>query len=223
VAEIPLVSPQGRRDNSKIERSFFYYENPMRQLINSALLAIGLAVGGAALAQPVSVSGVRYADEMELRGTKLTLNGAGVRFRGPFKVYTAGLYMTKKAGTTEEVLAVPGAKRMSITMLRDIDSGELGKLFTRGVEDNLDKASFSKLIPGLMRMSQLFSDIKKLNNGESFTIDWVPGTGTVISVKGVAQGEPFKEPEFFNALLRIWLGQSPADWKLKEALLGKPA
>jgi hypothetical protein len=196
----------------------------MRQLIQSALLALGLAVGAAAaVAQPVTVSGIKYTDEMDLRGSKLTLNGAGTRFRGPFKVYTAGLYMTKKAGSTEEVLAVPGAKRMSITMLRDIDSGELGKLFTRGVEDNLDKASFSKLIPGLMRMSQLFSDIKKLNNGESFTIDWLPGTGTVISVKGVPQGEPFKEPEFFNALLRIWLGQSPADWKLKEALLGKPA
>ncbi len=53
-------------------------------------------------------------------------------------------------------------------------------------------------------------------------IDWVPGTGTVITVKGVPQGEPFKEPEFFNALLRIWLGPNPADWKLKDALLGQP-
>ena len=42
-------------------------------------------------------------------------------------------------------------------------------------------------------------------------------------VKGVPQGEPFKEPEFFNALLRIWLGPTPADWKLKDALLGKAA
>jgi hypothetical protein len=30
-----------------------------------------------------------------------------------------------------------------------------------------------------------------------------------------------KEPAFFNALLRIWLGPAPADWKLKDALLGK--
>ena len=43
----------------------------------------------------------------------------------------------------------------------------------------------------------------------------------MITVKGVQQGEPFKEPEFFNALLRIWLGPNPADWKLKDALLGK--
>ena len=52
-------------------------------------------------------------------------------------------------------------------------------------------------------------------------IDWIPGTGTVLTVKGQVQGEPFKEPEFFNALLGIWLGPQPADWKLKDALLGK--
>jgi hypothetical protein len=107
--------------------------------------------------------------------------------------------------------------------LREIDTGELGKLFTRGVEDNMDKAAFSKIIPGVIRMSQIFSDFKKLNAGDNFMIDWIPGTGTVITVKGAPQGEPFKEPEFFNALLRIWLGPAPADWKLKEALLGHPA
>ena len=100
---------------------------------------------------------------------------------------------------------------------------ELGKLFTRGVQDNAPKTEMSKLIPGLIKMGQIFSDQKKLVAGDVFMIDWVPGTGTVITVKGVPQGEPFKEPEFFNALMRIWLGPVPADWKLKDALLGKPA
>lgn len=193
------------------------------KVLKSILLAAGLLLALPALAQPVTVSGVKYEESLDLKGQKLTLNGAGIRYRGPFKVYAAGLYMAKKAGTPEEAQAVSGAKRISITMLRDIDSGELGKLFTRGVEDNMEKAAFSKLIPGLMRMSQLFSDIKKLNAGDNFTIDWVPGTGTIISVKGAPQGEPFKEPEFFNALLRIWLGPAPADWKLKDALLGRPS
>ena len=79
----------------------------------------------------------------------------------------------------------------------------------------------SKLIPGLIRMGQVFADQKKLIAGDTFTIDWIPGSGTVITVKGKPQGEPFKEPEFYNALMRIWLGSSPADFKLKDALLGK--
>jgi hypothetical protein len=184
------------------------------------LLAACLLLPAAASAQ-VTVAGIRYAQSADLRGANLQLNGAGTRYYGPFRVYTAGLYLGRKAATTEEVLAAPGGKRVAVTMLREMDASELGKLFTRGVESNLEKGSFARLIPGLMRMSQIFSDHKKLQPGDSFTLDWVPGTGTVVSVRGVPQGEPFKEPEFYDALLRIWLGPNPADWKLKDSLLGK--
>jgi hypothetical protein len=179
-------------------------------------------VAGTTFAQPVTTHGVKFEESLDLRGTKLQLNGAGTRYRGPFKVYAAGFYLARKAGTPDEVLAAPGPKRISVTMLREIDSAELGKLFSRSIEDNMDKAAFSKLIPGVMRMSQVFTDHKKMAAGEQFTIDWVPGTGAILTVKGQVQGEPFKEPEFFNALLRIWVGPNPADWKLKDALLGKP-
>jgi hypothetical protein len=194
----------------------------LRTLLLAAASSLAFMASGA-MAQAVTVSGVKFDETIDVRGTKLVLNGAGVRYKGPFKVYAAGLYMTKKAGTTDEVLAVPGPKRMSITMLREIDSGELGKLFSRGMEDNMEKAAFSKLIPGVMRMSQLFSECKKLMPGDTFTIDWVPNTGTLIGVKCTSNSDPYKEPEFYNALLRIWLGPNPADWKLKDALLGKPA
>ncbi|MBE7366806.1 chalcone isomerase family protein [Ramlibacter pallidus] len=171
----------------------------------------------------LTVHGVKYEEAAEVRGTKLVLNGAGTRYKGPFKVYAAGLYMTRKAGSPEEVFGTAGPKRMSVTMLRDIDASELGRLFTRGVEDNMDRASMVKLIPGLMRMSQIFSDHKQLKTGDNFVLEWVPGVGTIVYVRGLAQGEPFKEPEFFNALMRIWLGPNPADWRLKDSLLGKAA
>jgi hypothetical protein len=172
-------------------------------------------------AATVDVAGVKLEDRVTVAGSPLVLNGAGVRYKAVFKVYTAGLYLGQKAETTEAVLAATGPRRMTITMLRDIDSAELGKLFSRGMEDNMDRAAFSKLIPGVLRMSQVFSDHKKLKEGETFLIDWIPGTGTVLTIKGQVEGEPFKEPEFFNALMRIWLGPKPADHLLKDALLGK--
>ena len=174
-----------------------------------------------ASAAPIEVAGVKFENPIELAGSKLPLNGAGVRYKAVFQVYAAGLYLTSKASTADEALAATGPKRISITMLRTIDAAELGKLFTRGVEDNSPRNEMSKLVPGLLRMSQVFSDQKTLAKGDSFYIDWIPGTGTIITVKGKPQGEPFKEQEFFNALLRIWLGPNPADWKLKEALLGR--
>ena len=189
------------------------------KLCVGALAALAMTCGAAAAT--IDVGGAKIEDTVDLQGSKLQLNGAGVRYRAVFKVYAAGLYIGKKAGTPEEVFAAPGPKRMSITLLRDIDSNELGKAFTKGFEENSPKGEMSKLIPGLIKMGQIFSDQKKMMAGENFTIDWIPGTGTIITVKGKQQGEPFKEPEFYVALMRIWLGPNPADFKLKDALLGK--
>ena len=184
-------------------------------LAGAALLACGGAMAQTTLAD------VKYEEAASVQGKPLLLNGAGIRYKAVFKVYTAGLYLEKKAQTPQDIQALKGPKRMRIVMLREIDSAELGKLFSRGMEDNMDRAAFSKLVPGVMRMSQIFSEHKKLLPGEEFMIDWIPGTGTVLTVKGQVQGEPFKEPEFFNALLGIWLGPRPADQQLKKALLGE--
>jgi len=185
-----------------------------------AVLACAATALNASAAQ-VDVAGVKLNDTLDLRGSTLQLNGAGVRYKAVFKVYTAGFYVGKKVSTPEEALAAPGPKRVAITMLRDIEANELGKLFTKGVEENSPKSEMVNLIPGLLRMGQMFSDQKQLKAGDTFTIDWLPGTGTLITVRGVPQPDPIKEQAFFNALLRIWLGPVPADWKLKDALLGK--
>ncbi|MEY4346495.1 MAG: hypothetical protein RL032_2327 [Pseudomonadota bacterium] len=165
-------------------------------------------------------SGVKVDDTATVAGTKLQLNGAGIRYKGPFKVYVGDLYTTKKVSSLDELTAAPGPKRMSMTFLRDIEAGPFGKLLTRGVEDNVPKAEMSKLVPGLIRMSEIFTVNKNLLPGETVTIDWIPGTGMVITAKGKVQGEPFKEPEFYKAIMSIWFGPVPADFKLKDALLG---
>ena len=195
----------------------------MKSLRNLALVAAALLLLAGNAWPQVTVAGVKYEETGDVRGAKVQLNGAGVRYKAVFKVYTLGLYLTRKAGSPEEVIAAPGPKRISLVMLREIESAELGKLFTRSVEDNMTRSEFSKIIPGLVRMGQVFADQRKLVAGDTLMIDWIPGTGTVVTIKGVVQGEPFKEPEFFNAMLSIWLGKSPADWKLEDAMLGRPA
>lgn len=192
----------------------------MKLFRNMALATVAGLLAFNALAAPMEVNGVKLEDTAEVQGTRLQLNGAGTRYKAIFKVYVAGLYLGKKAVTPDEVVNQAGPKRLTITMLRSIDAKELGKLLTRGMEDNMDKAAMSKLIPGLIRMGEIFAAQKTLVAGDNFMIEWLPGTGSVITVKGQVQGEPFKEPEFFKALMLIWLGPVPADDKLKEALLG---
>jgi hypothetical protein len=178
-------------------------------------------MGVSAWAAPLVIHGVKVQETVVVGGVTLQLNGAGTRYKGPFKVYVGDLYASKKVSSLEELVAAPGPKRLTITMLREVEAGPFGKLLTRGVEDNVNKPEMSKLVPGLIRMGEIFTRYKVLSPGDVITIDWIPGTGMVVSVKGEMQPEPFKEPEFFKAMMSIWFGASPADWKLKDAMLGK--
>ncbi len=195
----------------------------IRRLFIIASTASALLAPLATCAQAVDVAGVKFEPSVQVGGTKLQLNGAGVRYKAIFKVYAAGLYLSTKAATPEAALAAPGPKLLQIVMLREIDGNELGKLFTKGMEQNVAREDFSKSITGIMRMSDVFSTRKKLTAGESFAVEWVPGSGTIILVNGKAASEPIKEPEFYSSLMKIWLGNSPADATLKDALLGKAA
>ena len=176
----------------------------------------------ATAAQALDVAGVNYPPQFTVAGKPLVLNGAGIRYRFVVKVYTAGLYLPAKADTVEQALALPGPKRIHIQMLRDIDANTLGKLFTRGMEDNSSRAEFGKAIPGTLKLSELFVAKKKLATGENFSVEYIPGQGTMVLVNGQpGLSAPIMEPEFFQSLLKIWLGPKPADDLLKAALLGK--
>jgi Chalcone isomerase-like len=191
-----------------------------RRLLLPALCGVLSWPALAADPPPTELAGVRYEAFETLAGSRLQLNGAGIRYKAIFKVYTAGLYLGRPAATPEAVYATPGPRRIHIVMLREIDANELGKLFTQGMEKNATRQEFIKSIPGTLKLAELFARKKKLAAGDAFSVDYLPGQGTVVVVNGKPEIEPIKEPEFFNVMLSIWLGQSPADAALKDALLG---
>ena len=192
----------------------------MRYLKNIIPCVACLVLSTAALSATLEFAGVKVEDSATVGDTKLLLNGAGIRYKGPFKVYVGELYTAKKVSNLDELIAVPGPKRLTMTFLRDVDAATFGKLMTRGVEDNVPKAEMSKLIPGLIRMGDIFTVNKTFAPGDRVILDWIPGTGLIVTGKGKVQGEPFKEPEFFKALMASWFGPSPGDWQLKDAMLG---
>lgn len=179
---------------------------------------LALVLSTAAMAATIDLAGVKVEDNATVNGTKLHLNGAGIRYKF-VKIYVGSLYTTTKVHTLEELIAAPGPKRLQMTFLREIEAAPFGKLLTRGVEDNVPKAQLSKMIPGLIRMGDIFTVNKSYAAGEIITLDWIPGTGLIITGKGKQQGEPFKEPEFFHGLMSIWFGPNPGDWKLKDAMM----
>ncbi len=189
------------------------------RLIKKLLVgAVALCMGAAAMAATIELAGVKVDDHEMVGGTNVPLNGAGIRVKF-FKIYVGELYASKKVHTLEELVAAPGPKRLKMTFLREIDASSFGKLLTRGVQDNVQKEQMSKMVPGLIRMGEIFSNYKSLPVGSTVTNDWIPGTGMVTTVNGKVQpGAPFDE-NFFKGFMSIWFGHSPGDWKLKDAML----
>lgn len=172
------------------------------------------------LANAVEIAGVKIDDTITLENTSLKLNGAGIRYKAIFKVYVGALYTSKKVSSLDEIIQAPGPKRVSLTFLRDVDGYSFGKLITQGVSDNTNKSEMSKIIPGLIRLSEMFSANKSIATGDVITVDWIPNSGTVVYVRGKQQGEAIKDPDFFRALMSLWFGRVPADFNLKDAMLG---
>jgi hypothetical protein len=185
-----------------------------------ALLLAACALAVSAPAAALELAGVKIEDTTQVGTQQLKLNGAGIRYKVIFKVYTAALYMTEKKTTTADVLALPGAKRVSLVILRDLSSDDLGQRFMDGIRKNAEVAERAKLVNAMLSFGQMFASIPEMKKGDVLTVDWLPGTGVVSQYNGKKIGDTIQDPNFYNALLRIWLGASPADDKLKHALLG---
>lgn len=192
----------------------------MRQLLAlvTTVVAFTLATtGGTALAQTT-----KFEPSVQVQGTTLQLNGAGTRYKAIFKVYDLGLYTAQKVSTPDALIALPGPKRLQFTALRELPGTDLGRLFIKGLSDNSSKELVQKHAISSMRLIEIFSGKSKLVTGDSFAMEFVPGRGTQFYITGQPQGDPVGDAEFFGMVLRIWVGPSPADSSLKDALLGVP-
>lgn len=185
------------------------------------MFCIGILMAFASLASAVEVAGVKLDDTVRVGDQELKLNGAGIRYKVVFKVYVAGLYLTEKKSNLADVLAVPGAKRITLVMLRDIESESLGQAFMDGLRKNNDLAERTKIINQELIFGRLFASIPELKKGDVLTTDWIPGSGTICHLNGKKVSEFIPDVLFYNALLKIWLGRSPPDVKLKAALFGE--
>lgn len=180
---------------------------------------IALTLGQPALAA-VDIDGYKFDDTAKVAGKDLKLNGAGMRTKLVFKVYAAGLYLPEKKNNVPDILKQDGPRRITLQMARDVSSEDFGKAFTDGLNDNVDKADKAKIASQISKLGAIFASVDGLKKGDVLHIDWIPGTGTVCELNGKKLGDTIPDLAFYNALLRIWLGDKPVDRSLKPALLG---
>ncbi len=191
------------------------------------LACAALALPAAAWAQPVpgkpvKVEGFVFAADAQVGGSTLVLNGVGLRAVAWFKGYAAGLYLSKRAANTPAVIATPGAKRVDIRLLQDVGMEEFSKALRRGINRNHPAAEVARLQERVDLFDTLLLAIGKVKKKDVVTIDWVPATGTVLTLNGKQRGEAVAGEDFYAAFLRIFIGDKVTDEELKTGLLGGP-
>jgi len=183
-----------------------------------AMATVLLAASG--YAGTVDIGGIKFEDNLTIYNNTLLLNGAGIVSNGKTPQYSAQIYAKQKFTTLEALSATPGPKRLVLTAIREVDTGPILKLLSRSVDATAAKGDMAKLIPGMMNIGNVFKANRLLKPGEVMTMDWIPITGLVIYIGGKMQGDPMREPELFRAAMGVWMGETPADAKLRDALLG---
>jgi hypothetical protein len=190
----------------------------LNALMSAAALSLSLACAPAAA---VDVVGVKLDDTAKVGGKELKLNGAGVRVRAVFKVYAIAVYLPKHETTVDGVMNSQGPRRVTLSMMRAVSGEELGQAFMAGINSNTDKDERKKFINQIAKLGEVFANNGDLKVGDLIHLDWVPGTGVVMTFNGKQVAEPIPELAFYNAMLRIWLGDKPVDGALKPVLLGQ--
>jgi hypothetical protein len=182
-----------------------------------AVLLVSMSVDASA----ADVAGIKLDDRTTLGTSELVLNGAGLNKRLFFKVYVAGLYLTEKRKSPAAVFALPGAKRVSITLMRDLPARKLVDALRDDIRDNSSPEQQQALEGRVGELAANLLALRRGKKGDVITFDWLPDAGTLVALNGEVKGNPILGADFYRALLSVWLGDRPASASLKRALLGR--
>lgn len=190
-------------------------------MYKNQILTFFLAWCLSALASAAEVEGVKLADKVRVSdsGPELVLNGAGVRTRLVFKVYVGALYLAQKNSAANAILTDAGAKRVAMHLLRDVAADQLLAGLNDGLKANHTPEQLAKLDVQTKQLEAIFKSVKAAKTGDVFLIDFTADGATRVTVNGEAKGT-IAGAEFGRALLRVWIGDSPADAALKKGMLG---
>ena len=181
----------------------------------AALLAGALALPAA---QAAEISGHHVADTQTVNSQALQLNGGGVRTKFIFDVYLAVLYTTAKTSDANAVIQANTPRRIELQMLREVSAAKMHESFVEGMNDNTPDAQ-KKFASQLDALDKLFKEVASVAKGDVIALDFLPGQGTRVTVRGKAYPLIVGD-DFASALLAIWLGKNPVQSGLKTALLG---
>jgi hypothetical protein len=190
------------------------------RIATAAVMSIAIGLSAATAAE---LEGVTIAEKARLgkSGPELVLNGAGVRHKMVFiKTYVGALYLTAKSANAGDIIKDSGAKRVLMHVIADeITAKEWIASLNNSLAANHIPAELALIESRIRDLNAMMNAVGALKKGAVVLLDYIPGKGTRITVNGREQ-ITIKGEDFFQALLRIWIGDKPVDGRLRDAMLG---
>lgn len=194
----------------------------MKRLVLAISLVGCTALFAATPTRAAVMEGVQFDDAVKLADTELKLNGLGMRAVSIIKGYVAGLYLSERASTLQDVTHVRGPKRLQIRMLREARPEDFNRSLVSGMRRNASPGELVALSERINQLERIIESTGGVKKGDTIDLDFVPERGMTLALNGQVRGQGIEGADFYNALLAIFVGDRPVDAKLKRGLLGQP-
>ncbi|TDT43089.1 chalcone isomerase-like protein [Halospina denitrificans] len=172
-----------------------------------------------AQAESREIAGVEIPDTITVDGNELKFNGGGIRSKWFMSLYVGSLYLPEETDNPDEVIG--GEQPMAITL--DIVSGMItSERMTDATIEGFENATSGNMEPIQEDVDAFMKNFEKeIKEGDHFRIAYLPEEGVVVYRNGEKTGTVKGGMDFKQALFAIWLGDSPAQESVKQAMLGK--
>ncbi len=152
-----------------------------------------------------------------LSHAELTLNGLSTYQQLSREYYLIAFETEKPVSDEQQIFHSTMAKRLELRISRERwTPNSFSALWIRDFSIGNDLKSDPALAEKLLKFA--YYPARSLRKGDTFSIEYTPGTGTSIKLNN-AEIISTKDDEVFNAFANIWLGKLPPSRKLKEELL----
>jgi len=187
----------------------------MRKAVIS-LAVVLLVVATMSDLHAASLAGVTLPDTEQVGGTKLVLNGLGLRTKYMVKVYVAGLYLEQKSSDPGAIIKADSPKQIVMQFVHGASKKQMADAFNESFNDNSPDAV--KTMKG--DIDRLIGALAPVKVGDQMVFTYVPGTGTTFALNG-KEKLTIAGPAFGPVLFSVWLGPKPPNADLKKGMLGQ--
>lgn len=186
------------------------YVVPSILLLVLSMPSFALTIGGYDIPQVIPAT----SDHAELK-----LNGASMRILyGVVDTYIGKLYVENPVTDANALIEAEEYKRMVFqVVMKRVSGRRIAKAMYDALQMNLSREEAAALEARLQMLVSMFDS--SLKRGEESYLEWGPESGTRIvlngDIKGVIEGK-----DFFDAILKIWVGDNPVGATFKNQVLG---